>query len=299
LVLIKEHKVVDFQLNTRLINYCNNNFIDVIHSKKAIKKAILTGAIKLNNNKVETGRYIKDGDVIQLYDLENKPPKTYNLNLDIIFEDEFLAVVKKPAGLVVSGNQFRTVVNALPFNIKVSTEKDALRWAKPVHRLDNQTSGLLIVSKTKLAHINLGKQFENKLIKKKYIALVIGKLVGNGFITEPIENKLAKTEYRVIKSVKSLKNKHLTLVELFPYTGRTHQLRIHLSNMGFPILGDKLYGKEDLILKHKGLFLSAVELLFKHPVKGNDLEIKVDMPNKFNTRLMNEQRRFLEYTQTT
>ena len=182
----------------------------------------------------------------------------------------------------------------MPYNIKVSTEKDALKWAKPVHRLDNQTSGLLIVSKTQLAHINLGKQFENKLIRKKYVAIVIGKLIGEGFITEPIENKPAKTEYKVIKTVESLKNKHLSLVELFPHTGRTHQLRIHLSGLGFPILGDKLYGKEDLVLKHKGLFLSAIKLSLKHPVKGGDLEIKVDMPNKFNTRLNNEQRRFLE-----
>ena len=134
------------------------------------------------------------------------------------------------------------------------------------------------------------------IIRKKYIAIVIGKLMGEGFITEPIEDKPAKTEYRVIKTVESLKNKHLTLVELFPHTGRTHQLRIHLSGLGFPILGDKLYGKEDLILKHKGLFLSAVSLKLKHPIKANELEIKVDMPNKFNTRLNNEQRRFSDNT---
>jgi len=292
LILIKEHKVGDIQTNTRLINYCNNNFIDVIPSKKGIKKAILSGAIKLNNQKVETGRYVKKNDIIQLYDLENKAPKTYNLKLDIIFEDEFFAVINKPAGLTVSGNQYRTVVNALPYNIKVSTDKDALKWAKPVHRLDNQTSGLLIVSKTKLAHVNLGKQFENKQIRKKYIAVVIGKLEGEGFIEKGIDNKPAKTEYKVIKTVKSLKNEYLTLVELFPHTGRTHQLRIHLSGLGFPILGDKLYGKKDLILKHKGLFLSAIELWLKHPVKGDNLHIKKEIPNKFLTRLNSEERRW-------
>ncbi len=294
MVLIKEHKVKDIQQNTRLINYCNDNFIDVFYSKKAIKKALLIGAIKLNNKKVETGRYVKIGDVIQLFDLENNPPKTYNLKLNVIFEDEFLAVINKPAGLTVSGNQYRTVVNALPYNIKVSTEKDALKWAKPVHRLDNQTSGLLIVSKTQLAHVNLGKQFENKQIKKKYVAVVIGKIDSDGFITEPIDGKFAKTEYKLIKTVESLKNEHLSLVELYPHTGRTHQLRIHLSNFGYPILGDKLYGKDGFVLKHKGLFLSAVELRLKHPIKDKKLIIKVDIPNKFNTRLTSEQRRFWE-----
>jgi len=292
LILIKEHKVKDIQANTRLIKFANEFFIDIIPSKKGIKKAILSGAIKLNNKKVETGRFVKVGDIIQLYDLENKPPKTYNLSLDIIYEDEFFAVINKPAGLTVSGNQYRTVVNALPYNIKVSTEKDALKWAKPVHRLDNQTSGLLIVAKTRLAHINLGKQFENKTIRKKYVAIVIGKLVGEGGITKSIENKPAKTEYKAIKTVESLKNKHLTLVELYPHTGRTHQLRIHLSGLGFPILGDKLYGKDGLMLKHKGLFLSAVKLSLKHPIKGDDLEINIDIPYKFITRLNNEQRRF-------
>ena len=294
MILINEHKVKDIQGNTRFINYVNELYFDVFLSKKAIKKAIIKGAIKLNNKKVETGRFVNNGDIIQLYDFEDKPPKTYNLKLDIVFEDDFFAVINKPAGLTVSGNQYRTVVNALPYNIELSAQKDALKWAKPVHRLDNQTSGLLVVSKTKLAHINLGKQFENKTIKKRYVAIVIGKLTGSGFITKPIDNKPAKTEYKVIKTVESLKNKYLTLVELFPHTGRTHQLRIHLSNMGFPILGDKLYGKEGLILKHKGLFLSAVELWLMHPVKFNYLNIKIDMPKKFDTRLNNEQRRFLD-----
>ena len=180
----------------------------------------------------------------------------------------------------------------MPFNIKLSTEEDALKWAKPVHRLDNQTSGLLIASKTKLAHINLGKQFEQKKIRKKYVAIVIGKLNGNGFILDEIDGKTAKTEYNVLKTVESLKNEYLSLVELYPHTGRTHQLRIHLSNLGFPILGDKLYGKQDLILKHKGLFLSSIELWLKHPVKGSDLHVKMDIPHKFSSRLNGEERRW-------
>ena len=295
LILIREYKITDCQPNTRFINYSIDNFFDEFHSKKAIKKAIKSGALKLNNEVVETGRFVKINDTIQLFDLENKPPKTYNLKFDIVYEDEFFAVINKPAGLTVSGNQYRTVVNALPYNIKISKEIDALKWPKPVHRLDNQTSGLLVIAKTKLAHLNLSKQFENKIIRKKYIAIVIGNFEGSGFIENEIDKKQAKTEYNVLKTVKSLKNEYLTLLELYPHTGRTHQLRIHLSRLGFPILGDKLYGKENLILKHKGLFLSSVELFFKHPISNEDLNIKMKIPQKFISRLNSEERRWGNY----
>ena len=101
--------------------------------------------------------------------------------------------------------------------------------------------------------------------------------------------------YKTIKTVKSLKSKNLSLVELSPKTGRTHQLRIHMSSIGFPILGDKLYGKEGNVLEGKGLFLCALELVLKHPVTRDPLTVKTEIPYKFNSLLDREAKRWLKY----
>jgi tRNA pseudouridine65 synthase/23S rRNA pseudouridine1911/1915/1917 synthase len=197
----------------------------------------------------------------------------------------------------VSGNQFKTIQNALLFNISPSAKQDSLNWPLPVHRLDNQTSGLLIIAKSKTARVRLGQAFESKVdIAKTYQAVVVGKIDKSGEVSIPVEGKLSLTTYKRLKIVKSLKNEYLSLVELSPKTGRTHQLRIHCSSIGFPILGDKLYGLEGLILKKKGLFLSATSLSFLHPVTSEKLSFSVDTPYKFLKRLENEEERFEKYT---
>jgi 23S rRNA pseudouridine1911/1915/1917 synthase len=290
--LIKEHIVTDDLAQQRLLDYSINVFADFLSSKKGIKKAIKRGELLLNGKIVESGRYLLKGDKLQLFDLHNKAPKTFNLKLPIVYEDDYLAIINKPAGIVVSGNQYRTIVNALQFNLTPSTSKDALKWPKPVHRLDHPTSGLLLVAKTHSAIVELSRQFEHKEIAKKYHAVVIGKPDEAGIIENAIEGRSAITEYKLLESVKSLRNGDLSLLELSPHTGRTHQLRIHLSQLGFSIMGDKLYGTEGEILKHKGLFLSAVELRFKHPADSRDMDIKIAAPEKFTALLNREQRRF-------
>ncbi len=274
---------------------CCETHIPSIPSKKGVKKAISKGELRLNNEKVEGGRWLKEGDIITYVDLEKTPPKEYHLKLDIIFEDEFLAVIFKPAGINVSGNKFKTIQNALLYNITPSKEVDALDWPLPVHRLDNQTSGLLLIAKTKTARVKLGQAFEEKTILKKYQALVIGKTEGSGEINSKIEDKSSQSLYKLIDFVPSLKNGLLSLIELEPKTGRTHQLRIHCASIGKPILGDKLYGKEGMILKNKGLFLCATHLSFKHPINQKELNFEVPTPHKFLKRLENEKRRFTEY----
>jgi 23S rRNA-/tRNA-specific pseudouridylate synthase len=291
MILIKKHKV-DKELNIRLYDYCINIFSDIIPSKKGIKIAIIRNEILLNGKKSETGRYIKKGDLIELYQTEKGIPKTYKLKLKVLFEDDDLAVILKPAGISVSGNKFKTIKNALPYNLKKSEKHDALKFPHPTHRLDNQTSGLLLIAKTKKAVIDLGNQFENKIIKKKYYAIVIGSIDDKGKYDCNIENKPALTYFKKISEVKSIKNKYLSLIELQPVTGRTHQLRIHLSKAGFPILGDKLYGKDDLILKRKGLFLFSFEISFLHPVSKNEITIKTDIPEKFIKLIKREQKMF-------
>lgn len=242
-----------------------------------------------------TGRWVSEGQLIQLIELDEKPAKIYEFELEVVYEDEYLAVVNKPSGIAVSGNKFQTVQNALPFNLQYSKEKDALKKFLPVHRLDAPTSGLLLIAKTKFARVHLGNQFEKKSIRKRYQAVAIGKMEASGKIDFPIENKSSKTEFRLVEQVPSLKNEWLSLVDLFPLTGRTHQLRIHLSKSGFPILGDKLYGKSGLILKGKGLFLCAVELTFAHPISNEKLTIKIKTPAKFHSFIKGEKRRWQKY----
>jgi len=288
------YTVKEVESKCRFNTYCENH-ISVIPSKKGVKKAISKGEVRLNGKKVEGGRWLQNGDVITFVDLENTPPKTYHLKLDVIFEDEDLAVIFKPAGINVSGNQFKTIQNALLFNINPSTKIDALDWPLPVHRLDNQTSGLLLIAKTKLARVKLGQAFEKKTVLKKYTAVVIGDLRDSGEINLPIDGKQSLSFYTSMSVVPSLKNGDLSLLELIPKTGRTHQLRIHCASINHPILGDKLYGKNGLILKNKGLFLCAVSLDFKHPVTKQIITFEVPTPHKFIKRMENEKRRYLEY----
>ncbi len=294
MVVLKTHIVPEGVEDIRLYDYAQQIF-KTVPSRKGIKKAIAREEIIVDGEKTTTGLWVKPGQKIELLASNVNPPKAYHLKLKVVYEDEYLAVIDKPAGIPVSGNQFRTIQNALIGNIKDSQEEDALPWPKPVHRLDSPTSGLLLIAKTAAALVKLGQQFEQKEIQKKYNAIVIGKLSNNGTIDAEIEGLKSLTEYKLIISVPSLRNKHLSLVELFPKTGRTHQLRIHLSQLGFPILGDKIYGKEGEVLKGKGLFLSAVELIFIHPTTQMPLTIELPLPNKFNTTLEREKTRWEKY----
>jgi len=288
--------VSTIETEVRFSRYCELNVIE-IPSKKGIKKAISKGELQLNSEKAEGGRWLKKGDVITFVDLELTPPKSYHLKLDIIFEDEDLAVIFKPAGISVSGNQFKTIQNALLFNITPSVNVDSLNWPLPVHRLDNQTSGVLLIAKSKMARVKLGQAFETKVdISKTYQAVVIGKIDEEGVMSTDVDGKQSLSTYKRLKVVRSLKNKFLSLVELSPKTGRTHQLRIHCSTIGFPILGDKLYGVEGMIFKNKGLFLCATGISFLHPITNKELTFDVKTPYKFLKRLENEAERFQNYS---
>ncbi|HSQ47869.1 MAG TPA: RluA family pseudouridine synthase, partial [Lutibacter sp.] len=178
------------------------------------------------------------GQTIDLLETPQSQPKIFELPLEILFEDPHMAAIHKPAGFSVSGNAYKTIFNALPYNLEKSTEPDALPWPTPVHRLDNQTSGILLIAKTKTAQIALGNQFENHTIQKKYCAVVIGEVLKNGKINSPIEDKTAETDFEVVTVVKSLRFEDLSLLNVFPKTGRTHQIRIHLASIDHPIFGD-------------------------------------------------------------
>ncbi len=298
MILLEKHIISELKEKLRFCDYCNDLFLQ-LPSRSSIKKAIKKGTLRLNGSKVESGRWLKENDEITLVDLELNPPKPYDLNLEVVFEDDYFAIINKPSGIVVSGNQFKTIENCLSNNIKSSLQIDALQWPRPVHRLDAPTSGLLVISKTKKAHMELGLQFEHKLIQKKYVAIVQGEIEEKGRIENVINDQEAITEFNKIKSIPSLRNEYLSLVELFPLTGRTHQLRIHMSGKNCPIVGDKLYGKEGNILLHKGLFLSAIALELLHPITKEKLNVKIDVPNKFNSYLEREKRMWNKYKMNT
>ncbi len=278
----------------RFVDYACE-IITIIPSRSGIKKAIKRGELLLDGIKVEEGRWIKEGMEIQLGEIERKPLKIFPLALEVVFEDEYIAVINKPAGYEVSGNKYQTIYNALPRNLRISSEPDALLNPLPIHRLDYPTSGLLLIAKTRKARIELGKQLEEKKIKKRYRAIVQGKLEGNGELNEPIDEKESVSEYSCVKIVPSLQSEFLTLVDLWPHTGRTHQLRIHMAGIDHPIVGDKKYGNPDSMLKHKGLFLAAVELTFVHPVSGEILNVEINEPNKYKALLIRESQRWSKF----
>ena len=189
-------------------------------------------------------------------------------------------MIHKPAGILVSGNSFKTIANALAQNIKGSNLPDATT-PQPVHRLDYATTGILLVGKTSSSIRALNKMFENNEVKKTYYAVTIGEMNYRGKITSEVDGKKSQSNYTLCESVPSEKFGKLNLVQLEPQTGRRHQLRKHLSNIGNPILGDKEYGNENLILNGKGLYLHAYSLSFIHPFTNKQVYLKDEFPQRF------------------
>jgi tRNA pseudouridine65 synthase/23S rRNA pseudouridine1911/1915/1917 synthase len=225
-------------------------------------------------------------------------PPVLDLPLHLYSEDDHIAVVGKPPGIAVSGNTARTVERALRGNVRVSPQVDALPWPRPVHRLDAPTGGLLLVAKTATAMVSLGRQFQQRRVQKRYLALVTGRLDGDGTVRSPVEGRPAETAYRALSHTRSLRTEWLTTVEARPATGRTHQIRRHLAELGHPVVGDRQYGAEGSVLRSKGLFLWAVELRFEHPVTGATVVVSTDPPPKFSTYPEREERRWHRVRET-
>ncbi|MBN2596690.1 RluA family pseudouridine synthase [Labilibaculum sp.] len=289
--VIETHVVPESIGDIRLQDYAPSVFVS-ISSHQGMKKAIKKGMVLVDGVVAKTGFWVESGQRIDLCDLELPPAKVFELELEVIYEDEHIAVINKPAGVSVSGNLYRSIQNALPFNLKLSSCMDALPVFRPVHRLDKPTCGLLLIAKTSQAIGGLGAQFENRTISKQYTAVVIGSLPDKGKVDMPVDGKDSISSFQVIKRNKSIRNQSLNMVHLFPKTGRTHQLRIHMAGMGTPILGDKLYGSEGDILRRKGLFLCATGLHFHHPFTNEIMNISIDPPYKFGRFMEMEEKRW-------
>ena len=288
-IVIEKHTVPEGTKKIRLSDYACEIF-QTIPSRKAVKKALKKGSVTINGTRASTGDWVKPGQVIELHDNEAPKAGSYRMTIDVVYEDDHIAIINKPPGIPVNGNRFRTVENALPLNLKPSNADSQLPSPRPVHRLDSPTGGLLLIAKTGEAMINLSMQFAEKTIKKRYRAIIAGRLTGNGTIDTPVDGREALTEYRSLKTIPSLKNGFLTLVDLIPHTGRTHQLRKHMAGIGHPIAGDKTYSPAGSLLKSKGLFLCAVELTITHPAKHEVMTFSIPDPDKFTTYMERELR---------
>jgi len=287
--IIEKHTVPEGIRNIRLSDYACEIF-QSIPSRKGIKKAVKRGDVFIDGAAGSTGDWVKPGQIIELCDNGTVKTEFYRMTIEVIYEDDYIAIINKPAGIQVNGNRFKTVENALPLNLKISESANPLSRPRPVHRLDSPTSGLLAVAKTGEAMISLSSQFAAKTIKKRYRAIVAGALKGDGTINTPVDGREAFTEFHPIKTIPSLKNGFLTVIDLIPHTGRTHQLRKHMAEIGHPIAGDKTYSPAGSLLKSKGLFLCAVELTITHPIKNEIMTFSIPEPEKFTTYMERELR---------
>ncbi len=252
-----------------------------IVTKSALKKALKKKCITVNDVIATSATFIRGGERIDLLLIEQKDPKKkFILQLDVLFEDDYLALIHKPAGILISGNSFKTISNALTENITKSRLPD-VTTPRPIHRLDFATTGILLIGKTSSSIRALNKLFENRVIQKTYFAVTIGEMNARGTITTKIDGKQSQSNYTLCESVASQKFGTLNLVQMEPQTGRRHQLRKHLSSIGNPILGDKDYGIKHLILNGRGLYLHAYSLKFIHPFTNREIYVKDEFPQRF------------------
>lgn len=269
-------------------------------TRSQIKKQIDLGGALINGKPSKAGALVKSRMNISINfsrqtGLEDISPE--NIALDIVYEDEDIAVINKPQGMVVHpapGNYSHTLVNALLYHFSKISNRESIRPGI-VHRIDKDTSGLLVVAKNDAAHANLAAQFAVHSARRTYVALLEGRVKQDqGTITTCLsrdkadrkrftvssEGKLAITHYRVLERFEA----H-TLCEFKLETGRTHQIRVHAKYMGHPIVGDPVYGFAKQKFNLAGQLLHAKELELVHPRTGEKMCFKADLPDYFISTL--------------
>lgn len=286
-----------------IINNSENNkridlyLIDKIDmSRSKIQDKLKKGEILVNEKQVKSSYILKENDVISFnieeeFDTDIEPE---NIPLDIVYEDNDVIVVNKKNGMVVHpapGNNHGTLVNALLYHSKNLSKVNGEFRPGIVHRIDAYTTGLLMVAKNDRAHEILAKQLEEKTTTRKYVALVWGVIEHDtGTIDAPIgrdekdrkkmavtslNSKKAITHFRVLE-----RYKNASLIELQLETGRTHQIRVHMNYIGYPVVNDPVYGRRKLI-NNDGQCLHAKTLGFVHPTTGKYMEFTSELPDKF------------------
>ena len=278
----------------RLDVYLLSEFPDMTRSH--IKNMITSGNVLVNNKVVKAGQTLKVGDRIQVELSKPEPSEVVaeDIPLDIVYQDEDFAVINKPKGMVVHPavkNMSGTLVNALLYNIKDLSGINGVVRPGIVHRLDKDTSGLIVIAKNDFAHVEISKQISTKECKRIYRAVVEGNLKQEkGEVITYIERskknrlkmavsdsgKIAHTLYKVLGHY----NKY-DYVEFELKTGRTHQIRVHCEHLHHPIVGDKLYGSKTEKCHKYGQFLHAYKLILTHPRTGKLMEFNAPLPAYF------------------
>lgn len=292
---MKEFVIEEGYAGLRLDKAIALKFTDL--SRTNIQRLIEDEKVFVNGKKAKASYKVEIGDKIQVEEIEAKEIslEAQDIPLDIIYEDNDIIVVNKQKGLVVhpaNGNPDGTLVNAI-MNICKDSLSGIGGEIRPgiVHRLDKDTSGLIIIAKNDKAHIHLSEQIKNHEVKKTYIALVRGIVKENeATINMPIgrstkdrkkmavskNGKNAITHFKVIK-----RYENYTLLEIKIETGRTHQIRVHMSHIGYPVVGDAVYSNGKNPFGVIGQMLHAAKLTFKHPITNEELNLEAPLPEYF------------------
>ena len=278
----------------RLDKVLSDSFPDL--SRSYIQTLIKDGAVSVNGEKGKANYKCRLNDTIELTIPEPEPLEVVpeDMDLDIVYQDEFVIVVNKPAGMVVHpapGSMNGTLVNGLMAQINDLSGINGVLRPGIVHRIDKDTSGLLMVAKNDLAHESLVNQLVEKTVTRRYIALVHGIIPHEtGIIDAPIGRdskdrkkmavveggKHAVTHFKVLKRFKDF-----SLIECRLETGRTHQIRVHMKYIGYPLAGDPQYGPRKTLETNHGQFLHAAILGFEHPSTHEYLEFSAPLPDYF------------------
>lgn len=269
------------------------------YSRSQIQLWLKEGVVAVNGQPVKANYKVKAKDelFVAIPEPETLDVIAEDIPLTIVYEDEDVAVINKPQGMVVhpsAGHSHGTLVNALMYHVKDLSSINGVIRPGIVHRIDKDTSGLLMVAKNDQAHESLAKQLKDKTSLRKYVALVHGEISHDkGTINAPIgrskvnrkmqsvreDGKSAVTHFTVIERFEGF-----TLVELKLETGRTHQIRVHMQYIGFPLAGDPVYGPKKT-LPGNGQFLHAQMLGFTHPVTGQEMVFEAPLPEVFEKTL--------------
>lgn len=269
-------------------------------TRSKIKKLFDDGLVFINELPAKSNKIVKDGDEIKLM---LPPPKSLDLNaknipLDIVYQDDDLAVINKPQGMTVhagNGTEGDTLVNALLFHLTNLSGINGVIRPGIVHRIDKNTSGLLVVAKNDVSHVKLAKQIEEKTCKRIYLALLEGVLKEDKGVIETyigrsdkdrtkmavcMHGRKAITEFEVVK-----RYKNYTLCQFSLKTGRTHQIRVHSKHINHPVVGDPEYGYKNQKFKLDGQLLHAYKLEFIHPSTGERMSFLAPLPEYFENVL--------------
>ena len=269
--------------------------LDVSRSK--IRKLVDNGNILVNDVKSKASYVVKENDLIEILSMEDEKMDVIaeNIPIEIVYEDEYLLVVNKPSGMVVhpgNGNYNHTLVNALMYHCNsLSTVNGDVRPGI-VHRIDADTSGLLLVAKNDMVHNDLAKQISEKSVIRKYVCLVHGVInEDTATIDAPIgrdknnRKKMCVTgdnSKDAVTNIRVLERYHnSTLIECILETGRTHQIRVHMNYINHPVVNDPVYGYNKMDDKDFGQMLHAKEIGFVHPVTKEFMDFKVEPPSRF------------------